>query len=83
MNILVNILPLSFFFFFRIYDKFEAKLKLQLMNAAESIILRAALRQERIERQQLMKTKDTSITNCHIFVMTNNMQSKYYSTKLF
>lgn len=53
------------------------------MNAAESIILRAALRQERIDRQQLMKTKDTSITNCHIFVMTNNMQSKYYSTKLF
>lgn len=85
MNILVNILPvcLSFLFFFRIYGKFEGKLKLQLMNAAESIILRAEVRQEGIDRQQLIKTKETSITDCDIFVVTNNKQNKYYSTKLF
>lgn len=53
------------------------------MNAAENIILRAALRQEGIDRQQLIKTKETSITDCHVFVVTNNMQNKYYSTKLF
>lgn len=53
------------------------------MNAAVSIILRAAPKQEGIDRQQLIKTKGTSITDCHIFVVTNNMQNKYYSTKLF
>lgn len=82
MNILVNILPVCIFSL-KIYGKFEAKLKLQLMNAAVSIILRAAPKQEGIDRQQVIKTKGTSITDCHIFVVTNNMQNKYYSTKLF
>lgn len=53
------------------------------MNAAESIILIAEVRQEGIDRQQLIKTKETSITDCDIFVVTNNKQNKYYSTKLF
>lgn len=53
------------------------------MNTAESIIVRVALRQEGTDRHQLIKTKTTSITNCHILVVTNNMQNKYYSINLF
>lgn len=64
------------------WAKSEARLKLQLMNTAESIIVRVALRQEGIDRQQLIKTKETSITNCHILVVKNNMRNKYYSINL-
>lgn len=50
MNILANILPVcGFYLFWRICAKFEAKLKSELMNVAESITLRAALRQAGID----------------------------------
>lgn len=51
MNILVNILPVcQVGDVERIYHKFEAKVKLLLMNAAESILLRAALKQGEINK---------------------------------